>query len=556
MIHSCLKNIGRSHILIPQPVPFEQLLDDFMNPPDELVMDDSELDTMSYETPIVSPFLDSDNESDDGEVINELNEYGNVGDFYCNRIISSFNGNDLAFPCIIEGLESMRRNLVAIVWDVYVFVGSFTYITDFVVLEDIGEFIVSDMTDVVMGRPFRAVTQLEYDCVKGFNLIQLPCLLGLWYLSKVYLWVASLCFGLPNRAWFLELKREWGGKRVKEKNKDVAAKDGVSPSMTVGTVVMENKISLVDTNVPTTENMELCSYPPLPTQGSTPAGNTPGMSSYANVTEESIKVISKRLANTAYGFFLGKRVAYLVVANYVRNTWGKYGLVKSMLNSSTRLFTFQFSSMYGLNAFSDDGLSAIATKIGTTLILDSYTSDMCLQSWGRITGEGYYTCNVRVEYEWKPLGVGVAKNLKKPSQTSRGVPVGPKVGFKPHKEYRLVPKKATANSSGNKKKGVEPTNEVDPRSGMSKIVVLILLLLLIKTGKYESLIIDGQAILMDEDSNPLKKDRVDFGTQSLLEQWRDSYGNGDYDDDPYDDDMYEGQDLLEELQTICDNLDI
>nr|GEW81452.1 putative reverse transcriptase domain-containing protein [Tanacetum cinerariifolium] len=36
-----------------------------------------------------------------------------------------------------------------------------------VLQEDIGEFIVSDMSDVVMGRPFRAVTQLEYDCVKG-----------------------------------------------------------------------------------------------------------------------------------------------------------------------------------------------------------------------------------------------------------------------------------------------------------------------------------------------------------------------------------------------------
>nr|GEV04029.1 hypothetical protein [Tanacetum cinerariifolium] len=47
-----------------------------------------------------------------------------------------------------------------------------------------------------------------------------------------------------------------------------------------------------------------------------------------------------------------------------------------------------------------------------------------------------------------------------------------------------------------------------------------------------------------------------FNTQSLLEQWSDSYGNGDYDEDPYDDDIYEGQDLPQELQDICDNLDI
>ncbi|GJU39940.1 hypothetical protein Tco_1192897 [Tanacetum coccineum] len=58
--------------------PFEELLNDIMNPPDELVMDDSESDIESYETPLVSPFLNSDDESDNGEVINELNEYGNA----------------------------------------------------------------------------------------------------------------------------------------------------------------------------------------------------------------------------------------------------------------------------------------------------------------------------------------------------------------------------------------------------------------------------------------------------------------------------------------------
>ncbi|GJY73529.1 hypothetical protein Tco_0477960 [Tanacetum coccineum] len=99
----------------------------------------------------------------------------------------------------------------------------------------------------------------------------------------------------------------------------------------------------------------------------------------------------------------------------------------------------------------------------------TYTSDMCMQSWGRssyaramielradvelkdnivvampkITGEGFYTCNIRVEYEWKPhscacckvfghvqeecpknIGAGETKNLKKPSQTPKGVLVG------------------------------------------------------------------------------------------------------------------------------------
>ncbi|GJV35705.1 hypothetical protein Tco_1408182 [Tanacetum coccineum] len=166
-----------------------------MNPPDVFKIDDSESDSESNDMPLVSPFLDFDEESDDGEVINELNEYGNAGNFYLNRIINSVDGNDLAFhymigltkfvacfdpflpiniitrkaynTIMVKGLESIRRNLVAIVRDVYVFVGSFTYVTDFVVLENIGEFIVIYMADVVIGRPFRTVSQLEYDCVKG-----------------------------------------------------------------------------------------------------------------------------------------------------------------------------------------------------------------------------------------------------------------------------------------------------------------------------------------------------------------------------------------------------
>nr|GFD36323.1 hypothetical protein [Tanacetum cinerariifolium] len=55
----------------------------------------------------------------------------------------------------------------------------------------------------------------------------------------------------------------------------------------------------------------------------------------------------------------------------------------------------------------------------------------------------------------------VVKNMKKPSQTPKGVPVGPKMGFKPVKQvYIQVSKKNTVNTSGDKKKDVEPTIDV------------------------------------------------------------------------------------------------
>nr|GEV39793.1 hypothetical protein [Tanacetum cinerariifolium]GEX32131.1 hypothetical protein [Tanacetum cinerariifolium] len=289
-------------------------------------------------------------------------------------------------------------------------------------------------------------------------------------------------------------------------------KEGAAPSVVDIMVEKEKISSLEDTTVSN-------SFPPLTTLVTTTAGNAPGKSSYANISDkpsgkkvnvcilftpggngidlvvlvDSIHVISECFANTTYGYFLGKKVAYLVVVNYVRNTWSKYRLICSMFSSSTRLFFFQFSSINGLDdmldngpsfiPFSEDGLSAIATKLGTPIMLDSYTSNMCMQSWGRssyarvmidlradvelkdnicmampkITREGHYTCNVHVEYEWKPHKCSSCKvfghiHEERPKNTG--------AGFKPQKEYRLVPKKTTASSSGNKKKCVEPTIEI------------------------------------------------------------------------------------------------
>lgn len=82
-----------------------------------------------------------------------------------------------------------------------------------------------------------------------------------------------------------------------------------------------------------------------------------------------------------------------------------------------------------LAMFFDDGLSLLATLIGTPKILESYTSQICLESWGRSSfarclievkaykmlkdsltveiplpdGLGSTIEKVRVEYEWKPL---------------------------------------------------------------------------------------------------------------------------------------------------------
>ncbi|GJW09843.1 beta-caryophyllene synthase [Tanacetum coccineum] len=452
---------------------------------------------------------------------------------------------------------------------------------------------------------------------------------------------------------FLSQKGSGGGRGVKEKSgvepfapSVTVASGNVAMEVELPTVVKEKQCSRVNTT-------GLGSYPPLSTPVSTTAGNAPGKSSYANITGkpsgkkvnvrtlftpggngidvvvpvDSIRAISERFADTAYGFFLGKKVAYPVVANYVRNTWGKYGLVRSMFSSSTGLFSFQFSSMDGLDAMLENGPWFIRNN---PLILKKWHPDE------KLLKKDVSTVLVWVKLHGVPvtafsedglsaiatkLGAGEKKIVKKPSQTTRGVPVGPKMSFKPQKEYRHVTKKPNANSSGNKKKCVKPTIEVSnsnpfdvlnsvdndgkfgTNGGTNNLVnneatssgssfmnidndgeFASNTLIGAKIDKIERQIGEGKLRLLDNDGNPLVptgivesdnevevvldetanlriptsgKDGSDkgYGTNSLLEQWRDSYPDND-DYDPYDDDMYENHDLSEHLQSICDDLDI
>ncbi|GJS12851.1 hypothetical protein Tco_0407323 [Tanacetum coccineum] len=147
--------------------------------------------------------------------------------------------------------------------------------------------------------------------------------------------------------------------------------------------------------------------------GPTPASNTPSMCSYANVTSVP-KLLLKRFTNTTYGFFLGKLVAYPVMANYVRNTWGKYGHVKSMLNSSNRIFSFPFSSIDGLDVvLENDPWSSYARAL-IEVQADVELKDNIVVAMPKI---GKYPKNI---------DSNVMNNMKKPSQATRGVPVGPK----------------------------------------------------------------------------------------------------------------------------------
>ncbi|GJZ69667.1 hypothetical protein Tco_0633217 [Tanacetum coccineum] len=86
----------------------EQFLNYFANQPNETNMNDLESNDESVDTPLVSPFPHSDNDSDDGEVLNDLIEYENVGMLRREKAINSFDGDDLAFQCMIGFRKFVR----------------------------------------------------------------------------------------------------------------------------------------------------------------------------------------------------------------------------------------------------------------------------------------------------------------------------------------------------------------------------------------------------------------------------------------------------------------
>ncbi|GJV80180.1 probable methyltransferase PMT28 isoform X1 [Tanacetum coccineum] len=157
----------------------------------------------------------------------------------------------------------------------------------------------------------------------------------------------------------------------------------------------------------------------------------------------SIEEVSSRFENTLYGYFVGKRLAFRLVENYVKNVWAKFGVKRVQLHGE--FFLFQFETKEGMDrvlengpwlikmvplilnvwspdsdlfkaeikkvpvwvkfhhvpivAYSEVGLSLITTQVGKPIRLDAYMSNMCLHSWGR---SAYARALIEVSVEDSP----------------------------------------------------------------------------------------------------------------------------------------------------------
>ncbi|GKC79622.1 hypothetical protein Tco_1130396, partial [Tanacetum coccineum] len=275
---------------------------------------------------------------------------------------------------------------------------------------------------------------------------------------------------------------------------------------------------------------------------------------------EFVRAISERFANTVYGFFLGKRwrIPLLIIMSRTLGNLDVNFLKEDAGNVSVWVKLHSFS----MPAFSEDGLSVIATKLGTPLMLDSYTSDMCMQSWGRSSYTKamielraavklkdtivFSSCKVfgHVLDECpKKIVLDVMKNLNNPRQAARGVQVGPKVGFKPTKQvYKPLSNKNNARTFGKKKQAELPRQEVS------------------NSNPFDTLNSIKNDDDLDDDGKPLyKADSMsiadsDSEVEEVFNEIAETKRDDDY--DPYDDGLYESHDVSKNFLAICNDFDI
>nr|GFA86838.1 hypothetical protein [Tanacetum cinerariifolium] len=151
--------------------------------------------------------------------------------------------------------------------------------------------------------------------------------------------------------------------------------------------------------------------------------------------------VKGRYENSIVGFFLGKDPSFPVVQQdqvIEKGPWmiRKSPIILSKWSPNVSLKRGEVTKvpvwvkMYNVPvlAYLEDGLSLLGTLIGKPIMLEAFTSSMCVESWGRISfaqalieidaavglknavimaipeeeGDGYIKEVVKVEYEWKP----------------------------------------------------------------------------------------------------------------------------------------------------------
>nr|GEV78029.1 hypothetical protein [Tanacetum cinerariifolium] len=185
----------------------------------------------------------------------------------------------------------------------------------------------------------------------------------------------------------------------------------------------------------------------------------------------AIDEVNARFVNTLYGFPVGKKLAFLMVENYVKHAWAKFGLKRAMMQHGA--FMFQFDSQIGMEkkervskvplwvlmhnvpilAYSKVGLDLISAKVAEVPLVDSVDIDI-----PREDGKGYTTVTIRIEYEWQPPRCGTCKIY---DHLESVCPMKPKAGPIKNSELKtdVMKDKQPVHSTGNNNKGKQVSTQ-------------------------------------------------------------------------------------------------
>ncbi|GJS47946.1 copia protein, partial [Tanacetum coccineum] len=268
---------------------------------------------------------------------------------------------------------------------------------------------------------------------------------------------------------------------------------------------------------------------------------------------ESVRAISELFANTAYGFFgktgglpCSKDELDAMLKNdpwFIRNNL----FILKKWNPDVNLQKEDVGNVSVLVKFNGVPMTVLSyARAMIELRADGELKHTIVVAMPKLASEGFNLCIIFVEYEWKPprfsscKGFGHILNecpkkivsdvvMNNPRQATRGVPVSPKID-KLERQI-LNGKLMFMDDDGNP---LVPKGNVDSESEVEAVF-------------------GENANLMASTSFKDESDRG-YGTNSLLEQWKKTKQDDDY--DSYDDDLNESHDMSDHLQTICDDLDI
>ncbi|GJS35075.1 zinc knuckle CX2CX4HX4C containing protein [Tanacetum coccineum] len=239
--------------------------------------------------------------------------------------------------------------------------------------------------------------------------------------------------------------------------------------------------------------------------------------------------VSDKVENSLCGYFIGKRLAFPVMewdglwmirgVPIFHNKWSpSMSLLKEELSHVPIWVKFHDVLLV---VYTSDRLSFIATKIGTPMMLDSYTNSMCLESWG---GRSYPRILIEIDAcnGFSDNLIMVFLELEGPGYTKETIQANPKKASSVRKSSNKTDiMNATTSGNGifSLSNSFEALNDDDSvtmevKSGNKSSTSGVQedgnssTHLVEKIHRFEQQLLDGKCVLVDEDGKHMEK--VDY----------------------------------------------